>query len=160
MFVFLFASIEYSSVSARLFESVDVHKHGIVLGFTLISLVSVTYQRYQDMEKLYRRSNCAGLEVQITACSTWRSCLAKFLWCPESTRPRIIISFPGMKSLTFASGNNNRFTAYSPLGSAGSPYLSFSRSEASRISRINIECFRSPLCLATTIGTLSRSVKV
>jgi diketogulonate reductase-like aldo/keto reductase len=41
---FLFASIEYSSVSARLFESADVHKHGIVLGFTLISLVSVTCQ--------------------------------------------------------------------------------------------------------------------
>jgi diketogulonate reductase-like aldo/keto reductase len=45
LFVFLFTSIEYSSVSARLFESVDVHKHGIVLGFTLISLVSVTCQK-------------------------------------------------------------------------------------------------------------------
>lgn len=60
---FLFASIEYSSISARLFEGADIHKHGIVLGFTLISLVNVTCQNVPGYGEVSQTDKLRGVGV-------------------------------------------------------------------------------------------------
>jgi diketogulonate reductase-like aldo/keto reductase len=60
---FLFASIEYPSVSARLFKSADIHKHGIVLAFTLISPVSVTCQNVPGYGEVSQTDKLRGIRV-------------------------------------------------------------------------------------------------